>query len=107
MLCQLVCLDRRYQRMNCFNIREVEALLKGRFFPDLVATHDYRTVLNSTVLGLRYKTAGLAPLSNGTLLFQTYGLLTNPNQLEMSAQSQMVRPETAFYAAERLPFYDI
>jgi len=23
MLCQLVCLDRRYQRMNCYNIREI------------------------------------------------------------------------------------
>ena len=31
MLCQLVCVDRRYQRMNCFNIREVESLLKRKF----------------------------------------------------------------------------
>jgi hypothetical protein len=78
MLCQLVCLDRRYQRMNCFNIREVEALLKGRFFPDLVSSHDYRTVLNETVLGLRFKTQSLSPLTNSSLLFQTYGLTTAP-----------------------------
>lgn len=32
MLSQLVCLDRRYSRMNCFNIREVESLLKTKIF---------------------------------------------------------------------------
>ena len=36
MLCQLVCLDRRYQRMNCFNIREIQTLLKARFYADLM-----------------------------------------------------------------------
>jgi hypothetical protein len=25
MLCQLVCVDRRYQRMNCFNISEIKS----------------------------------------------------------------------------------
>ena len=34
MLGQLVCLDRRFQRMNCFNIREVESLLKGIKFDE-------------------------------------------------------------------------
>ena len=32
MLCQLICADRRYQRMNCFNIRELQGILKRRFF---------------------------------------------------------------------------
>ena len=30
-LCQLVCIDRRYQRMNCFNMAEVQSLLRSRF----------------------------------------------------------------------------
>ena len=34
-LCQLVCVDRRYQRMNCFNIRELQGLLRNRFFEEL------------------------------------------------------------------------
>ena len=34
-LCQLVCIDRRYQRMNCFNIRELQSLLRNRFFDEL------------------------------------------------------------------------
>lgn len=34
-LCQLVCIDRRYQRMNCFNVRELQSLLRNRFFHEL------------------------------------------------------------------------
>lgn len=34
-LCQLVCVDRRYQRMNCFNIRELQGLLRNRFIEEL------------------------------------------------------------------------
>lgn len=74
MLCQLVCLDRRYQRMNCFNIREVESLLKSRFFPDLVNSYDYRLLLNNTILNLRFKTTTIAPLENNLLLFSHYNL---------------------------------
>jgi hypothetical protein len=69
MLCQLVCLDRRYQRMNCFNIRELEALLKGRFFPDLINTHDHRFLLVTSTLGLRFKTNNLDTVNPSTLLF--------------------------------------
>lgn len=35
MLAQMICVDRRYQRMNCFNVREIQALLKQRFFTNL------------------------------------------------------------------------
>ncbi len=76
MLCQLVCLDRRYQRMNCFNIREVEALLKGRFFPDLINTHDHRLMIVNSTLGLRFKTNNLDSINHGLLLFHQYGLQT-------------------------------
>jgi len=72
MLCQLVCLDRRYQRMNCFNIREVEALLKSRFFPDLINSHDHRLLLNNTILNLRFKVNGLSSLDNSYLLFNHF-----------------------------------
>ena len=80
MLCQLVCLDRRYQRMNCFNIREVEALLKGRFFPDLINTHDHKQLLNNSVLGLRFRTNNLDTLTHNVLLFQQFGLLSDNNK---------------------------
>jgi hypothetical protein len=55
MLCQLVCVDRRYQRMNCFNIREIQGILKRKFFTDLVNTSDSRLALDSTLVGMRHK----------------------------------------------------
>jgi hypothetical protein len=55
MLCQLVCVDRRYQRMNCFNIRELQGILKRKFFTDLVNTGDSHKAVESTLLGMRHK----------------------------------------------------
>ncbi len=77
MLCQLVCLDRRYQRMNCFNIREVQALLKGRFFNDLVNSNDHHDFLNKTIIGLRFKTNDLNSINPNMLLFYKYGIYNN------------------------------
>lgn len=77
MLCQLVCLDRRYQRMNCFNIREVQALLKGRFFNDLVNSNDHHDFLNKTIIGLRFKTNDLNSINPSMLLFYKYGIYNN------------------------------
>jgi len=76
MLCQLVCLDRRYQRMNCFNIREVEALLKGRFFPDLVSHKDSPELLAQTALGVRFKISHPETFNSNTLVFSRHGLET-------------------------------
>lgn len=55
MLMQLVCVDRRYQRMNCFNIRELQGVLKRKFFTDLINTNDHRDFLNQSMIGLRFK----------------------------------------------------
>jgi len=55
MLCQLVCVDRRYQRMNCFNIRELQGILKRKFFTDLVNTSDNRLGIDSTLIGMRHR----------------------------------------------------
>jgi len=60
--------------MNCFNIREVESLLKSRFFPDLISSHDYRLLLNNTILNLRFKTNTATVLENSNLLFNHFVL---------------------------------
>ena len=73
MLCQLVCTDRRYQRMNCFNIRELQGILKRRFFTDLVNSNDHRELLDSTMIGLRYKTNGLNSIEPDMPLFFNLG----------------------------------
>lgn len=74
MLCQLVCLDRRYQRMNCFNVRELQILLRGRFFADLVNDTAHHDFLNNTMIGLRFKTNDLNSITPNTLLTYQYGL---------------------------------
>ena len=77
MLCQLVCIDRRYQRMNCFNIRELQGILKRRFFTDLVNTSDFRALLDESMVGLRFKTGNEHQIIPNSVLFYNYGLTTN------------------------------
>ena len=76
MLCQLVCVDKRYQRMNCFNIREVQSILKKKFYPDLINSHDHHTFLSKTAMGLRFKTTGVGALTSNNQLFYNYGIET-------------------------------
>jgi hypothetical protein len=78
MLCQLVCLDRRYQRMNCFNVRELLILLRGRFFAVLVNDTAHHNFLNNTMIGLRFKTNDLNSINPNTLLTYQYGLSNTP-----------------------------
>ena len=79
MLCQLVCLDRRYQRMNCFNIREIQTLLKTRFYADLLNESHQHIFLNRTTPGLRFKTQDLNFLNSCQVILQKYGILTTPS----------------------------
>lgn len=78
MLCQLVCVDRRYQRMNCFNIREAESLLKRRFFTDLINSKDQHLLLNKTAIGLRFKLNGDSSLRGNLNNLYNFGLEINP-----------------------------
>jgi len=78
MLCQLVCVDRRYQRMNCFNIREVQSLLKRRYFIDLVNAKDYRTLLSQISIGTRFKTNNVNSYNSNALNFHIFGTEKTP-----------------------------
>ena len=77
MLCQLVCVDRRYQRMNCFNIREIQSILKRKFFTDLMNTHAHHDLLNKTAIGLRFKTNNVNSINSNIFLFYNYGIHFN------------------------------
>ena len=68
MLANLVCVDRRYQRMNCFNIREVQSLLKKRFFVDLVNPHEFTDLLDSSMIGVKYKLNNINYINPHSLL---------------------------------------
>jgi hypothetical protein len=78
MLCQLVCVDRRYQRMNCFNIREIQSILKRRFYTDLINTHDHHSFLDKTAMGLRFKTNNINNINSNIFIFYNYGIEFTP-----------------------------
>jgi hypothetical protein len=74
MLANLVCVDRRYQRMNCFNIREVQSLLKKKFFTDLIDPHEFSSLLDSSMIGIKYKLNDINYLNPNALLNYKWGL---------------------------------
>lgn len=76
MLCQLLCLDRRYQRMNCFNVRELQALLKNRFFTELTNVNEQHEFFEQTAIGVRFKNFGLDVLNSN--IFLLYRSVVNP-----------------------------
>lgn len=78
MLVQLVCLDRRYQRMNCYNIREIQSLLKSKYSPNAEDNADVRFTLDETVLGLRYNLGGLDFLDSSVLTFYKNAVINHP-----------------------------
>ena len=84
MLGQLVCIDRRYQRMNCFNIREVQSLLKRKFFVDMINTHEYKSLLNNSMISLKYKTNDLNFNNLNTQIFYNFGLEISPKNRKVS-----------------------
>jgi hypothetical protein len=77
MLLQLVCTDRRYARMNCFNIKELQGILKRKFFVDLLDSHDYKSLLKESMIGLRYKLNPDINLDFDTYGFYNFGIHTN------------------------------
>ena len=68
MLAQLVCLDRRYQRMNCFNMRELQALLKEKHYPDLINLYEQRLSIG-TNLNTRFKLNDISLIDQKSILF--------------------------------------
>jgi len=76
--------------MNCFNIRELQVLLRGRFFTDLVNDTAHHNFLDKTMLGLRFKTNNLNTVNPNMLLSYQYGLNTNAFVNQQSYSSNNV-----------------
>jgi hypothetical protein len=79
MLAQLVCLDRRYQRMNCFNIRELQTLLKNRYHPELLDESLHTDFLSQTVLNTRFKLFDISTINPKMNLFYEFSTLKSSN----------------------------
>lgn len=78
MLVQLVCLDRRYQRMNCYNIREIQTILKSKYSPNTAETADVHFGLDETAVGVRYLLSGLEFLDTSVFTYYKNALVTSP-----------------------------
>lgn len=80
-LCQLVCIDRRYQRMNCFNVRELQSLLRNRFFIELSTNNLFYKNNTATLTNLNYKnniySSELCSLNFNFILFYEFPLFNN------------------------------
>jgi hypothetical protein len=87
--------------MNCFNIRELQGILKRRFFVDLVNSHDYKDVLNSTMLGLKYKMNNQTNLNLDSILFYNWGILKSKDNKMASFMDLGVNARVKF-----ISFYD-
>jgi hypothetical protein len=94
MLCQLVCVDRRYQRMNCFNIRELQGILKRKFFPDLVNINDHRNLMETSMLGLRFKVNNHDSIRPEQSLFYNFGLTNVSKQKNVNFVNYLYNPTT-------------
>ena len=77
MLGQLVCIDRRYQRMNCFNVREIQTILKNKFFNEMLHSYDFHQKLNETALILKYKNNDLNTVNSNFHAVLNFNLTTN------------------------------
>jgi hypothetical protein len=60
--------------MNCFNIRELQSILKNKFFTDLVNSHDHRDLLSQSMIGLRFKKNNNLNLDLDITSFYKFGL---------------------------------
>lgn len=73
-LAQLVCVDRRYQRMNCFNIRELQSLVRRRFFFELLDNNVFNKNLNHTIISERFKNNNEFINKNNNMMYNFYNL---------------------------------
>jgi len=102
MLLQLVCVDRRYQRMNCFNIRELQGTLKRKFFTDLVNSNDHREFLNQSMVGLRFKSNNNLSTTPDMITFYNLGTTNTPK-----TKAQLFTSNYASYYNEWLNTSDL
>jgi hypothetical protein len=59
--------------MNCFNIRELQGILKRRFFNDLVNSNEHHTLLNDTMIGVRFKLNNTQNIEPDIFTFYNFG----------------------------------
>lgn len=101
MLAQLVCVDRRYQRMNAFNIKEIQSVLKRKFFNDLQNSVEFNSLLDKTMISLKFKTNDHNYYNSHTHINYNLGLRKifnkNENFIFFSENNNFLNPSSFFF----------
>ncbi len=63
--------------MNCFNVRELQSLVRKRFFMETINPNIFNNDLNKTLVGLKYKTNSLALNKSNSYLNNKFGINYN------------------------------
>lgn len=74
MLSQMVCIDRRYQRMNCFNVREIQTLVRARYHPSKVESKVTNEFLADLLLLLRHRFGDMDCMEATKALYSQFGM---------------------------------
>jgi hypothetical protein len=73
--------------MNCFNIRELEGILKRKFFPDLINSSDHHQLMESSMIGLRFKINSNDTIRPEQSLFYNFGLTNLATQKALNLEN--------------------
>jgi hypothetical protein len=82
--------------MNCFNIREIQGILKRKFFTDLVNSHDHKNLLEKSMIGLRYKTNSNVNLDLDMTSFYNFGIHATKNNMNVSYNNSNINSNLPF-----------
>lgn len=93
--------------MNCFNIRELQGILKRRFFTDLVNSADYRDVMDSSMIGLRYKTNNNLSLGHDSSSFYNFGTTTSSKFRTSELLNSYSLSSTSFTMLDKASSYNL
>ena len=63
--------------MNCFNIREVQTLLRSKYHPSFLDILEHHNLLEYTVIGLRFKLFGLDSINSNMFLSFEHSISKN------------------------------
>jgi hypothetical protein len=91
--------------MNCFNIREIQSILKRKFFVDLLNAHEHRDLLNKTAIGLRFKTNSISSVNSNMFVFYNYGIDFNSKIKTNNYSVNFENDENAFFLKEDSFFF--
>jgi len=85
--------------MNCFNIRELQGILKRKFFPDLINNSDHHWLMESSMLGLRFKINFNEAIRPDQSLFYNYGITNLAKQKSANLSFYANNPEINYYSS--------